>query len=286
MTPRSIRRAAERKANKQARKAAARQTNLAPGVTSPAIAPAEINGLFIPETNLCCEPEPAVAGEIEPSLARLAANRANAQLSTGPRTADGKAKVSLNAVKTGLTGRTVLLPSEDAAEYERHIHAFQKELAPVGPQESSLVQSIADTGWRIDRIFALEMGIFAVGRSQFAEAFDDREPAQRSSLIELQTFLAYEKQLRNLQLQESRLLRRREKETAELRRLQSERQTRELEALDQAARAFLKSKQEGEPFHPAAHGFEFSTAEIERYLETCPAPRTAETISKERPAAA
>jgi hypothetical protein len=37
----------------------------------------------------------------------------NAQLSTGPRSAEGKA-VSMNAVKTGLTGRTVLLPSDDA----------------------------------------------------------------------------------------------------------------------------------------------------------------------------
>lgn len=40
---------------------------------------------------------------------RLAANRANTQLSTGPRTPEGKAKSSLNAVKTGLAGRTVLL---------------------------------------------------------------------------------------------------------------------------------------------------------------------------------
>ncbi|MBV9938821.1 MAG: hypothetical protein JO150_09975 [Acidobacteriaceae bacterium] len=39
---------------------------------------------------------------------RLAANRANAQWSTGPQTPEGKAKSSLNAVKTGLTGRTVL----------------------------------------------------------------------------------------------------------------------------------------------------------------------------------
>lgn len=49
------------------------------------------------------------------SLNRLAANRANAPLSTGPATAEGKAKSALNALKTGLTGKTVLLPNEDAA---------------------------------------------------------------------------------------------------------------------------------------------------------------------------
>ena len=46
--------------------------------------------------------------------AQVHANRANAQLSTGPSSASGKAKSSLNAVKTGLTGRTVLLPGDDA----------------------------------------------------------------------------------------------------------------------------------------------------------------------------
>jgi len=41
--------------------------------------------------------------------AQITANQKNAQLSTGPTSPDGKAKSSLNAVKTGLTGRTVLL---------------------------------------------------------------------------------------------------------------------------------------------------------------------------------
>jgi hypothetical protein len=41
------------------------------------------------------------------SEAQFSANRANAQLSTGPRTEAGKRIASLNAVKTDLTGRTV-----------------------------------------------------------------------------------------------------------------------------------------------------------------------------------
>ena len=67
-----------------------------------------------------------------PSLApnRLAANRANAQLSTGPTSLAGKAKSSLNAVKTGLTGRTVLLPTEDAVLYEAISSASGKNSNP------------------------------------------------------------------------------------------------------------------------------------------------------------
>src|SRR5947209_1088511 len=87
---------------------------------------------------------------------RLAANRANAQLSTGPQTPEGKAKSSLNAVKTGLTGRTVLLPAEDTAAYEAHIARFQQEFQPVGEREIRLVQNLADTQWRLDRIPNLE----------------------------------------------------------------------------------------------------------------------------------
>ena len=116
--------------------------------------------------------------------------------------------MSLNAVKTALTGRTMLLPGDDAAEYQRHLAAFEAELQPVGLRECELAQSIADTWWRLRRsIPALEMALFAKGRIEFAGLFE--EPL----LIDAHTFIVYEKQIRNLQLQEARLARRREKET-------------------------------------------------------------------------
>jgi hypothetical protein len=166
------------------------------------------------------------------SSTRLETNRANAQLSTGPRSAEGKRKSSLNAVKTALTGVTVLLPTDAAAEYQRHIATYEKEFQPIGIEESELVQSLADISWRLRRIPALEMAIYARGSIEFAGQFEDQEdPDVRRGLIELHTHLVYEKQLRNLQLQEARLVRRREKETAELRRLQKERKEREQETI-------------------------------------------------------
>jgi len=203
------------------------------------------------------------------SAAQLAANRANAQHSTGPKTEQGKTTASLNAVKTALTGRTVLLPTDDAAEYERFLRAYEKEFKPVGQRESDLVQSIADLSWRLRRIPALEAAIFARGHLEFAESFNEHNPSLRPSMIELETFLKYEKQLRNLHVQEARLSRRREKETAELRQLQQERKGKELEAIDTAARQYLITKNRKQSFDPAANGFEFSVVEIERYLEKC-----------------
>src|SRR3954451_19656463 len=109
------------------------------------------------------------------SEAQLAATRQNSQLSTGPQTEAGKAKSSLNAVKTGLTGRTVLLPSDDAAAYEAHVARFFTEYAPANEQEQALVQSIADTEWRLLRIPSLEMSVYALGRLELASNFQEVE---------------------------------------------------------------------------------------------------------------
>ena len=240
MTARSIRRAAERKAKKLARKAEQNLVERPFQAAMPAFEPASEA-----TEHLCFEPESSLPAPI--SAAQRAANRANAQLSTGPKTLDGKATSCLNAVKTGLTGRTVLLHTDDAAEYQRHVAAYEKEFAPVGQRECDLVQSIADTQWRLARIPALEMAIYAQGRAQFAEEFKDHDVALQPGLIELKTFMTYEKQFRNLHLQESRLSRRREKEIAELRELQKTRR-------DEACPTRVPTA----PIPEQANGFEFS----------------------------
>ncbi|HEX7363476.1 MAG TPA: hypothetical protein VF283_23540 [Bryobacteraceae bacterium] len=201
------------------------------------------------------------------SQAQIDANRQNAQLSTGPSTPAGKAKSALNSVKTGLTGRTVLLPTDDAAAYEQHVQRYMKDLQPAGQREHELVQSLADNSWRTERIFSLEMAIFAKGRIQFAAQFENEDASVRTGLIELETFLAYEKQLRNLHIQEARLRRQREKDTAELKELQKERIQKEQHELEMAAKLYLAAKRDNKPFDPAAFGFDFSISAIEDYLE-------------------
>jgi len=191
------------------------------------------------------------------SSAQIAANQRNAHLSTGPASETGKAKSSLNAVKTGLTGRTVLLPSDDAAVYEAHFAEFLKR--------QNLVQSLADTEWRLLRIPALEMGIYAVGRIEFAELFANEDEGVRKHLIEAKIFLAYQRQLNNLSIQEGRLRRQREKDTAALRQLQENRKRQAQGRLDKAAREYILAGHDGrhEEFEPAELGFESSLGQIE-----------------------
>jgi len=133
----------------------------------------------------------------------------------------------LNAIKTGLTGRTVLLPADDAEAYRRHIASYENEYKPAGLRECELVQSLADTQWRLNRIPALEMAIYAQGRVEFEGDFEEHCVHLRAGMIELQTHFKYEKQLKNLQIREARLLRRYQKEMAELRQLQRDRLARD-----------------------------------------------------------
>jgi hypothetical protein len=200
------------------------------------------------------------------SDAQVNANRANAQLSTGPKTPEGKTKSSLNAVKTGLTGRTVLLPGDDAAAYQKHVQRFFDEYQPFGDAEHLLTQSLADTEWRLLRIPSLEMGVYALGRLEFAAKFEQEEPAVRASLIEAQTFLTYQKQLNNLSIQEARLRKQREKDLAELQRSQRERKEREAKQMKQASDLYEDAQRADHPFDPAEFGFEFSIEQIEGHL--------------------
>ena len=173
----------------------------------------------------------------------------------------------MNALKTGLTGRTVLLPTDDADLYEKHLESFRSELNPVGEAETRLVQAIADTAWRLARIPGLEAGIYTLGFSKLASLHaEEKDEQKRKSLIQVEVFLAYEKQLRNLALQESRLRRHMEKDTAALKQLQKERQANQKQGLDKAANLLIEAIKNGQArsFDPKAIGFEFSLAEIEK----------------------
>ena len=106
------------------------------------------------------------------SQAQVSANQANAQLSSGPKSVEGKAKSSRNALKTGLTGHTVLLPTDDAERYEAHVLSYAERFDPQDDRETELVQSIADCRWRIGRIYGLETALHARGYAELSHLFE------------------------------------------------------------------------------------------------------------------
>ncbi len=94
-----------------------------------------------------CPPEQAraVAGPV--SAAKIAANRINAQLSTGATTEEGKAIVSQNATKHGLTGTFRVLPDESQADFDRLVESFMRSEEPADDSEVLMVHQMAEALW-------------------------------------------------------------------------------------------------------------------------------------------
>jgi hypothetical protein len=85
----------------------------------------------------------------------IEANRRNAQQSTGPKSAEGKSVVRMNAVKHGILAAQVVIwghkIQESPAEFKNFCHEYYSHLAPVGPLEEMLVDQIIAINWRLRR---------------------------------------------------------------------------------------------------------------------------------------
>jgi hypothetical protein len=93
------------------------------------------------------------------STKRIEANRANARNGTGPRTAEGKARSSRNALTHGLTAQEIVIPGEDVAAYRSFEQQLIDDLQPNASCELELVQRLAATYWRLRRIPRFEAAL-------------------------------------------------------------------------------------------------------------------------------
>jgi hypothetical protein len=69
----------------------------------------------------------------------------------------GKAKVSRNAVRHGLTAKLVIVMGEEQQDFEAFEADLVEGMAPVGALERLLVERIVLAGWRVRRVARLEM---------------------------------------------------------------------------------------------------------------------------------
>lgn len=102
------------------------------------------------------------------------ANRRNAGRSTGPKTAEGKARVARNALKHGILSIDIVLPDEDEAEFRAFDRRLREGFEPIGEAEEVLVDRIVATLWRLRRLQMVEAGMFA-----FRRHYDRRKDAIR-----------------------------------------------------------------------------------------------------------
>ena len=96
------------------------------------------------------------------TAAQITANQLNAQLSTGPRTAEGKSVVSNNATKHGLTATyPVIRTPEEQSQFDEMSAAFLEELRPYTPTEQTQFKQLVLAAWNIDRCHRLEAELAA-----------------------------------------------------------------------------------------------------------------------------
>ena len=88
--------------------------------------------------------------------AQLAANKANAQRSTGPRTPEGKAICAQNNFRNGFSGAFTVLPWEDQKEFDMLIGGLREEHKPSGLTETILVDKMAQAIWLSKRAVILQ----------------------------------------------------------------------------------------------------------------------------------
>ena len=102
------------------------------------------------------------------SMAQINANRANALHSTGPRTEEGKARSSLNAVKHGLNSKEFFVRDDEREEFDELRQSLAAEVNPQTALDWSLFTQLLHARWTMRRVDVLEAELFATSPDPLA----------------------------------------------------------------------------------------------------------------------
>jgi hypothetical protein len=97
---------------------------------------------------------------------QIAANRANAKQSTGPKTEAGKTQSRKNAWRHGLTAKTLVIDGENPKDLDSLRAAFEVQFKPQNALQFELVERLAVTAWRLRRIPAFEAALIEARRAE------------------------------------------------------------------------------------------------------------------------
>ena len=106
-------------------------------------------------------PEPKPRRKLPLTPKRLAANRANAKKSTGPRTHEGKARSSRNAVKHGMCSSSPVLPGECSATFGTYKAELHTEFQPDNALQKLLFDQLIRSAWAMHRFADAQRELFA-----------------------------------------------------------------------------------------------------------------------------
>jgi hypothetical protein len=198
---------------------------------------------------------------------QLAANRANAQHSTGPKTEEGKQRSRLNASRHNLTGQVTAMTPEDRVAHDAFSAGLIKSMLPEGELELQLAQRIATDSWRLNRASAIEDNIFALGLFRSSNDLDIEQAELHAAMTAARTFSREAKTIELLTLYEQRLNRSVQKNLTTLQKLQATRKAAQKAAMEEAARLLELSEMKGLPYEPLENGFVFSITQLRAQID-------------------
>ena len=86
------------------------------------------------------------------TIRQIAANRRNALKSTGPTSVAGKAASSMNALKTGIDAKALVLPCEKLADLQQLIEDYYQQHRPASPDARGFVDDLIRCEWTLRRL--------------------------------------------------------------------------------------------------------------------------------------
>jgi uncharacterized membrane protein YccC len=90
---------------------------------------------------------------------QIAANRANAAKSTGPRSIEGKAVSSMNAVTSGVYAENEIIKGESPEAYNDLADRFYEDFQPANAMEAALLDNVIRDTWLLIRFARIDVEI-------------------------------------------------------------------------------------------------------------------------------
>jgi hypothetical protein len=121
------------------------------------------------------------------TLRQIEANRRNAAKSTGPRSVEGKAVSSRNALQSGIHAESVIITDEDPEALTQLAETFYRDHQPETAMERALLDNIIRDTWLLTRFFRIdaeiidykiEDALYKKEDNQAGRAFIDSSPHQ------------------------------------------------------------------------------------------------------------
>jgi len=101
------------------------------------------------------------------TIRQIEANRLNAKKCTGPRSAEGKARSSMNALKSGIDANSRIIRGEKAEDLAALTAEYHTRWVPTTPEQRMLVDTLVFNEWLQRRMATVEAQLWEDSKADY-----------------------------------------------------------------------------------------------------------------------